>query len=466
MNTTYPKPDPTNTEDGNSKSHWGRAWSQAYKLFRPKKDTSPPSPPAAQKDRLSELLDRIEKAPPQLDGAVIPAPVQKDFVEALKRHARQGFMDGVTGVPSDFLPVSEASAAQDLQQRACAALAEKELERLGEVVSLQQIAKDRYRQVRLHHDYQDYLHHYSKFGERGTTKAEFWIYLVCAVIIVVADIPLNLEMLRRLFDAGGASEKNVGLANFFRGPWGLLISALGVGMTSIFIKVWYDKYGNRKYGQTFLSQKKFDDLFVDARDTGYLEDASQPVSRDMSPENKLHSKSEWGARLIDWGLLLITLSTIVAMGIFRGYVINAAKYRGQASSIPFSASAATLILLALLLAILSGVCLSISLNSLSTFNRLKESREQGAALESALTDVTTKLQTAEGALAYVRQLLWNTTAQSWETCISSYLKSHYEIGFSEGRQEPGYLLQSLDFYDRVARLRENHVARQVNTHSF
>ena len=434
------------------------------------------TPSQIKRDRLKELLERMDGSRRHLDPVLVPQELQDDFHSVARMITVQGFHDGVVRQPSAGARHLAEARSADLHLRCIGMLAAREEELSIEAQSQKEVLEDKRRQVSLHHDYQNYLQHHNKFNERGNTIGEFVLYLICSFLIFVADIPLASEMLKWLLTVPTAADQPFSLFNIHRADLNTFLTAIGIGLSTIYVKIWYDKFVARKYGHSIIAKKKFEALFDKApfafgvkSDSAAVDNTAPgtapaaPSAETLTPADKEAIKrNERIIRIIEVALLVFTLITIAMLGIFRSYAWRAIKE--DEYQVPMAVSAATLILVTLLFSVVSGVCLSISLSSLTTYRRLKNCRNEGIALENSFIDKSKNIAVLEGKGAYIKKVSAAVSDESrWKHMVCCLLMAYYESGYKEGTADLGYFMQGLDFFDRLLRWREEAIAGKINT---
>ena len=463
------------------KSNVGKLFDKAKtftrKLFR--KDAEKVEEIPSAKDRLNALLNRIDLVQKHIDPVILADEEQSEVHASVRQLAEQGFNDGVAGSkPSNLNEFATAKAAE-FYRRCVATVAEKKKRLSIEIKSLQKVVNDKRGQVTLHHAYQNYLQHHNKFDERGTSWIECFLYLGCAILIFLADIPLAAEMLKWLINTPQQADEGFSILDLHKANGNVLVTAIGIALSTIYIKVSYDRFVAKKYGHDIMAKKKFEALFFGTPDAPDLSDEAEESlraewrkqdlesSRLTDEEKRMIKRNERTIRLIEICLLIFTLATIFILGIFRAKAWETIHSLGEETElvkeVPTSIVAATLIMITLLFSIISGVCLSISLRTWKTRRRLQRCKDEAIALESSFIDKSKNLSDVEGNHDYVLEAERNLTrAQEWINTIAALFFAYYQMGFTEGMSVPGFFMHGLDFFERVEHWRNEAVSRKIN----
>ncbi len=438
-----------NFVDG-AKAAYGKAKDLLNNLTGKPKDAEPKSPPVPRRETLEQIIQRLIGTAQNKDPILTNTESRAEFEAHAKDMITHGFHEGIVRKPSQIPHNKSASGAAELYARCFAALAENVNKLFENVTATRKIANDKGRQMNLHHSYQNYLQHHDKFNERGNTILEFIIYLVCSMIILLADVPLAAEMLKPLFDTPPKMEIHTG--RDFLVVYSHYIAAIGISLSTIYIKIYYDEFAGQKFGHTVIAWKKFKELFKDKVEDGSITDKEEEAVM-------LQSKS---VRRIKTVIFRFTLVAIAELGVYRGFAWGAIRAGG---TVPIIVLSITLAVLTLLFAIVSGVCFSIALNVLTTLRRLRRCKKQGEELERSYADEAKKLSERQGAYAYALSLQDTLTKTlGWQNMIRDQFISFYDLGYSEGIVQPGYFMQGLDFFDRLVVFREDSIAVKINTH--
>ena len=459
------------------KSNWKRLYNGAKSFIGkilPKQHASQSQ--ELQPDRLKDLLARVESQISHGGNGLLPESAQKDYQAYIRLLVAEGYNDGVVRSHSIRIASFVQAIAEDLYAKSLGLLTGRKQALQIELQSKQNVVRDKLIQVNLHQDYQNYLQYHNKFNERGNTIGEFVLYLICSLLIFIADIPLAADTLKWLMYPTKMGNQPFSITKLNENNLNPLITAIGIGLSTIFIKVWYDKFVGKKYGHAVISKKKFEELFDPARGDGgtvarqsveYIDPKQKPAStapeehKLSTDEIKAIARNEKIIRAIEFILLGLTIAAVIMLGIFRGYV----RSHGGSSEqdLPLAVTSLTLILITLLFSVVSGVCLSIALSALTNYRRMKKSKHEEQTLEKAYLASADEQAILEGKVQEAFQLSQELSSRTnWIKIIAQLLQSHYDIGYQEGYAVPGHYMQEFDFFDRVLFWRDQLTARIIN----
>lgn len=402
-----------------------------------------------QHDSLKEMIDRIDASESPIKVSLIPEDLRSDFHAHVRNMAISGFNDGVKGLKSDA-HLKIASEKADKFYREFSAHAEYKSEAVRrEIVSKEKIVESKLQQATLHHGYQNYLQHHYKFNERGNTIGESLLYTVIFLIIFMADIPLAVETIRRIYPTY-MGERPFSFQSIGE-HWEAFLTAVGLASSSIYIKIWYDEFVGKKYGHAVISNKKFLELFS-------AEDSNGALTEEEKRKIKNHERY---IKIIKSIILLFTLTVITVLGIFRKYAWM--KSQGIISTIPRDILSVAFVFITLLFSIISGICLSIALNAWTNYNRLRRCKHETNVLEKDYLKESKELAALQGEKAKLEVSVsqW-ADRDDWIEKVRELLSAYYDIGYNEGLAEPGYYIRHLDFFDRILLWRENITARKIS----
>lgn len=400
--------------------------------------------------KLMDLLTRVDESSKHMDSHFVSEDFQSEVHSYVRQLASEGFYNGVAGLKTDNYKLKVKQKAANIFAGTSSAVAEKKAQITDIINAKQKILGDKVARLALHHEYQKYLHHHYKFNERGYSKWEFWLYFICYIVLFVADLPLSAEMLKCLFTVNMNDEASSLLP--ITEHLNVILIAIGMGISTIFIKYCYDEFVGKKYGHKVISHKKFEELFSPG-DT--ITGLDQTEIKDVKNNQKIESR-------IKVGLLLFTILTIIIIGIFRGAAWSQLSEDGDPVSVYLVS--ATMIFVTLLFALVGGACLSLALAALTNSNRMKNSKNEAIILEREYTEYSKELSHLKGELAYTEEYSTKIgNGEEWEIIISDFLASYYKMGFDEGYSNPGYFMQQMSYFDRVIHWREQAISRKINS---
>lgn len=399
--------------------------------------------------RLKDLLRRVDESTKHTDPYLVPEKLQPELQSAARQIATEGFYDGVTRVESGKESAATALITEKLLAN-CVATLSGENERInGQINSQLKIVNGKRNTLELHLDYQQYLYHHYKYNERGYSMMEFWMYMSCYIVLFIADLPLLSQMLKFLY--GIRVGQNVHKLLPIQDNLEVLILAIGMGVSTIFIKYCYDDFVGKKYGHTVISRKKFKELFQQEKKPQDLTDSEiEEIEKKVKEEQRIKKV-----------ILLFTVITLILIGVFRGSAWIAGS--SKMSVHPWLISV-TMIFISLLFSLVGGACLSLSLSALVNSRRLKSNKREVEALERDFTEFSEKLSVLKGEQTYVQRYLDRVgDGSKWLQLMLNFLYSYYKMGFKEGFANPTYFMQRMDFFDQIVQWRKDVTAVRINS---
>ena len=452
----------------NTKSSW---FSTVKSFFFGSKDEALSSgDKAEEKDELNELLNSIEPKPGNLMPASVPVEMQEDFADQLKQALVAGFKDGVSGIRSEsIVSLAEAEARETF--KSYAGTAAGQIDELQEKISGKEIlAGYRKKQLELQYDYCKYMLHFYKFNERGNTIGEFIMYFILFLLLFFADIPIGTELLKGLF-SGSNSHDPIPFTDLFRpgmfipvivDNWQPLWAAVGISVSTIYFKIVYDEFVGSKYGHSVVSKKRFEELFSG----GNGESSGPRHDPGLTSEEKSEiQKRARQVKQVKIGLLVFTLFALVIVCLFRIYGWQDIDASNEEYTIPVWVIILAMSGLTLLFAIMSGVCLSIALNSLTNYRRTRAIKSQTLILEEEFEKEISSLANLKNEQIKIsKNLAAIGSVEDWIKQVTSIFRAYYTLGFNHGILCPGYFMRDKSFFERICFARSEDAARKINNH--
>lgn len=301
--------------------------------------------------------------------------------------------------------------------------------------------------------YYDYVKYQYRFFPRSHSFFLFLLYLVFAVALIIADMPLALTLIQNGFNlAGGADRETFPFLfkdNFWQiiaANWETTITAVGIALCTIYIKIYYDEFVGTPYANKLMTFKRF----LIENGIEHLEDTEINIKKE-------HNKKEkWKT-----GLFIFTIASIVILAIFRLQTTIAIN---EAFTINFFSGAA-FIAITILFPLIGGICLSYSLNNIQNLTRLwaakgkcKKSRRKWIRSVRAFTIAEKNyndLIAADRRLGDEERLVEEYKA---------YLIAFYERGYAIGGMQPEKYTRGEDFFTKILEWRNIAISRKINNH--
>jgi hypothetical protein len=400
----------------------------------------------------NHAFDAYRKSVNQLDDVVVTLGVHERICTSQEYMYEMGRRDGALGVQHNNIARIALVAAQELfrhiyvilKGRVAALKAEMEIKE-----NILKYEEQRHRREQAYYDYVQYLY---RFFPRSHSILLFVLYLFFAIALIAADIPLALQLIGKGFNLG-SSEDETGFEYLFSGDfwkiislnWETVVTALGVALCSIYIKIFYDEFVGTPYANRMMTYNRF------LEENGMQDLAEAKGLKEIKREHR--SKSAWKI-----ALFVITMLSITLLAFFR---LNTATANKQFEVNFFSGGA--FVAITLLFPLIGGICLSHALNNLQNLVRLRRARvscnQCRRALEKALTVFTVVKKNYED-LAAADDRLGNEEKMVDE--YKNYLSAFYERGYGIGSMQPEKYATGEDFFTKVVEWRNIAVARKIN----
>jgi hypothetical protein len=405
---------------------------------------------------LKQLYDNLEKESAHFIKALTIPEIEEDFKLSREYMLRSGFNDGVLGVTAtkdnEIKTIAE-SRAQRIYDLSQIKLQGKLKEKETELREMEEIKERDELHDKQQHEYYNHLIYHFRYHPRSFSITLACLYFIIAIALVFADFPLAKKLIGEglfSFDDPSKAKRDV------------YITAIGISLCSIYIKIFYDEYIGGQYGQNLISKLKFLHLFNKKQQLDDHGDLGQQQQIAVKHGNlRKHAAKVF--------ILAITLCALVILGIYRAKTvggIHAAIATEQQISyiIPPGLESLTFITITLLFPIISGVCLSLSLTAQQNILRLKKARKDCKISLEKYTQSLKELTRIKKEHADVQSEVdkWDDPDEQ----IKKYtiiFTSYYNQAFNIGLTQPDHYSKNQSFFKKVEAWRERIVARKINT---
>jgi len=292
-----------------------------------------------------------------------------------------------------------------------------------------------------------------------------WLYMIIGFLLILADIPLALMVTEKIFDFERSDTIHsikdllnipVGdkCTNLFphilkvlAGNWQLVIMTMGVALSSIYFKVFYDDF--MAY-PTDKAVRQFEDLAFKHRRNAPAasEDAAaveeKNTQKELEKMLKKHNHKNIGKILI----LFFTLSTIFVLGMLRAEIekgsgLNHVMY----------------IMLTILFPVIGGILFSLGMGN---FHNRRERRFSEKHFINKMEEHTKTIEEFTSCEMEV-----STYTSFIKKCEDGFVQDNFEKmfqhsylhGYQRGVVNPD---KDLDMYDRAQRFRDRLLATKSN----
>lgn len=381
-----------------------------------------------------------------LDDIVAGLGVHRRMTASNRQLFNMGKRDGAAGIRTDIGNIARCTARLMFQQlfvlvkgRLGALDAQLQSEK-----NIMEVEEKLYRNEQAYHDYITYQY---RFFPRNYSFLLAGIYFVVAFLLIVADLPLALKLIQKGFDIEGPGFGDLFVQGEFwstlAANWETGITALGIALCTVYIKIFYDEYVGTPYGNKLMSNKKFID------ENGFQHD-DEEMSRQVSQE----SKGKFAVKVL---LVTATIVCIVILALFR----NETNTPDQGPPKMYAMMA--FLAITILFPVIGGVCLSYSLNNLQ--NRLRLIRAKRICekrlqrLKEKVQQYTLTKSNHEDLAAAVERL---GNEQEMIEEYKDYLLAYYRRGYALGAQQPDNHVKEQDFFNRVEHWRNLLLSKAIN----
>jgi hypothetical protein len=212
------------------------------KLNQPSKEL--PSGSMSSDDHLRRYPEYILRESPEEELVHNLRKLNNDF-------QRRGIDEGQNGKQSseDRIKQFAQSKVEELRGR----IQVKSYEKLGElkitVKTHKKIAKSNEKSYKSQQRYLEELDNQSKLHSRDFRKGIGRFYLIVGILLILADIPLALELTQDGFGFERPESGDAQIRNFFSKPWGVFVAnwevfimAIGIALCTVYIKIFWDEF--------------------------------------------------------------------------------------------------------------------------------------------------------------------------------------------------------------------------------
>lgn len=322
---------------------------------------------------------------------------------------------------------------------------------------------------------------------RYFSKGLATLYLIIAVLLIFADIPLALKLTQQGFDLDLG--QNFQIRQLFESPfrvfqenWEVFVLAFGVALCTIFIKIIYDEFVERPLEKIVTQFKNLDGI-----------DAN-------SEEEIIIIKQERRKRVkIKASILTLTIVTIISLGVFRYLTIEHqnrleelslsdqlsnenflspidqqyADTTNQNSATDPNAigsenettrkiiTGITFILITLLFPTIGGACFSIGLNYWGNRKELKMAEKLSETSKKAFLSASKDLEETIKKLSNWQGALNWCNTDNFIDHIKRLFLNYYDHGYQRGMLTPETIIINKDLFTRAEEFRNSLVSKGI-----
>jgi hypothetical protein len=401
-------------------------------------------------DEDSSFSDYV-RAIDELDDVIVKLGVHKRIAASQEYMYEMGRRDGALGVTLDnLLNIARANALELFRHiyviiRGQLGTLKAEFE---VAKNIQEHDETLYKREKAYYDYAKYQY---RFFPRSHSLFLFALYLVLAVALIVADIPLALRLIQKGFDLESPGDSELQFPNLFLGNfrqilfanWETVFTAVGIALCTIYIKIYYDEFVGTPYANRLMTFKRF------LSENGFT---AKEDEKSVLKEHRMKG-------VLKTVLFFITILSIVALSLFR--LQTAAKDHFEVTFF----SGAAFVAITLLFPLIGGICLSHSLNNSQNLIRLwfakydsKWRRRQWIRSVAKFTIVERRYY---DLVAADEKLISDGL---FVEDYKDYLVAFYERGYAIGGMQPDKYAGGEDFFNKILEWRSVAVSRKINVH--
>jgi hypothetical protein len=391
----------------------------------------------------SEAIGKIE-------NVIVRTGLHKHIVASHKYLYELGRRDGALGIQMNITDIARASVQSMfrhiyvvLKGKIGALKAKLELE---ENIMLDN--EKLYAQELSHYDYLKYQY---RFFPKNHSFLLFLIYTVVALALIIADMPLALDLIQKGFNFPGEGYEHLFQPGKFltvlKENWETSVTALGVALCTVYIKICYDEFIGTPYANKLMTSK----MFLKENNIEADGEHSDRIAKENNLKNTI--------KVI---ILLITITAILFLAFFR--IETAKEYNNENfSDTPWAHIA--FVSITLLFPIVGGICLSYALNNLQNLLRYKRSKRQYESSRTQLlnaVEICALSRTNYEDISAAVEILIDENGVVEE--YKNHLMAFYNRGYAIGAMQPEKYTKNEDFYTKIHEWRNIAITRKINHH--
>lgn len=433
-----------------------RAFWKKIKIFFQNKPVDPAksgSSPSEQSildndEHYDEYLRRIRR----LDDIVVKTGLHERVSASQKYMYEMGRRDGSLGVKLKSLGDMALATARDTFGHIHIILKGKIAELQAELNAANNERDNADTLYRREQAYYDYVQFQYRFFPRSYSFLLFIIYFVIAIALIVADMPLALILIRQGFNLEGGTGhlrfpflfQKGQFWNIIAANWQTTITAVGIALCTIYIKMYYDEFVGTPYANRLMTFRRF------MEENGFTQSGAV--------ESKVRTEHIVKA-CIKTVLVIFTIASIVILAEFRLRTAMATEHFPS----DFFSNAA-FVVITVLFPLIGGICLSHALNNIQNLTRMWKAKRKYEAsrkkLRQAVRVCTVVEKNYNNLVAADDQLGKEKTIEEYKI----HLIAFYERGYAIGGMQPEKYIRGEDFYSKILEWRNIAVSRKINNH--
>lgn len=311
-----------------------------------------------------------------------------------------------------------------------------------------------------------------QYSHRQFSLTLGFIYGFFAVVLVLADIPLALELTKRGFNLKSDPESAISdlfaygtqegfVLHFLKVltvNWEVVLFATGIAFCTIYIKIFYDDFIGVPLEN--LIKKASESPRADYEEVYLVKTERSSEDRAANEEDQALAKKKisdrfnrlwWWRFLVKLTVLLVLFSTILVLGYFRYSVVTAPSIKDIAPPVIFL----TYSLLTLIFPIISGICGSLSLSNFHNWSEIGKAKKENSEAQKTVLKATDEFRVKEEEKERNKSFLGWLAKEETMGQLKEFLIYCYQSGYKFGYQYPEWTFGG-DLFTRAEALRNRN----------
>jgi hypothetical protein len=399
------------------------------------------------------------------------------FIAAGESFRKSGYYAGQWGIREP-----EIGEMAEMQVRITKGLIDEECQSNqrklnSQVEILSTIREDAERDYRNKNAYYEKLTRAYQYSQRQFSILLGFIYGFFALVLVLADIPLALELTKQGFNLKSDEESAIqdlflygtdeGFVFHFikvlTGNWEVVLFATGIACCTIYIKIFYDDFVGSPLENLIKKAPEapiadYEEFYSTATDKR-SQSKTAIDSEDHTSNRKQRVVAEfarfWRTRFrVKFGVLIGLFLTIGVLGYFRYSVVSAGDE--VVARIPGHVTFFTYCLATLIFPTISGICASLSLNTFHNWSHRRRAEKQNAAARNVVIKATDEYRLKEEEKERNSSFISWLESEDTIKQLKYYLIRCYESGYKFGYLYPEWTFGG-DLFTRAQALRNRNL---------
>ncbi|MDX2249181.1 MAG: hypothetical protein SF052_20505 [Bacteroidia bacterium] len=432
-------------EERNVFQRMGNIWRRILRLLRLRAKTE--TFEASNLEISDKKLDRNLTYDYDVTLSELPHEYNKRLGGISKDLQFKGYEEGLTGRRTPEEKVEEiAKIKVEHVQAGLVTYAQRLYDKADSEYSTRKLKKKNIKSLyKSSRDYYFELIRQSQLFSRHYSFSLMIIYISCAILLVVSDIPLALELTKDGFGLGKTEEESLELVKLFdplqdeksslnqfwdviRANWEVALMSLGVALFTVYIKVFWDEFVGSPVQNTVRQYHQL------------------PGKYDLF-ELEVIKRNGKQRFVIKFSVLVLTIATILVLGFFRvSTKIDAFEDRQKLAEqegivLPDSEKwsyldGAAFILITLMFPLIGGICLSKGLSILHNKRQLFNSKHRYTThRRQYLRFLSLEYGDAKSKLRELEILLNNCKSSEFFEKYAKDMVESYRLGLNQGIKE-------------------------------